>query len=155
MLHCISENKLYSLSQFTVFTRCSLQNTVYIFTYYLYMLPSLKGDLYSEDTYLGPKGLPWIEVWLYSQLSPCRHLTITDTPTIRTAAKSQEKINNRHLAEINSRYNGLLIMRTLTRGPYSVRYNKSWLYLLLKFFIIIVSSFSWVLSTPFTPIQHV
>ena len=36
-----------------------------------------------------------------SQLSPCRHLAITDNPIIRTAAKSLAKINCRCLTEIN------------------------------------------------------
>ena len=65
----------------------------------------------------------------YSQLSPCGHLAITDTPIIRTLAKYRAKINNSSLTEINSRYYGLSLVRTLTRGPYSVRYNESWLYL--------------------------
>ena len=57
----------------------------------------------------------------YSQLSPCDHPAITDTPIIRTAAKSQEKVNYRHLlTDINFRYYGLTLMTTLTRGPYSV-----------------------------------
>ena len=64
----------------------------------------------------------------YSQLSPCGHLAITDTPIKRTAAKSQEKTNYRRLIEINSRYHGLSLMRTLTRGPYGVRYKESGLY---------------------------
>ena len=34
----------------------------------------------------------------------------------------------RRLTEINSRYYGLSLMRTPTRGPYSVRYKGSWLY---------------------------
>ena len=50
----------------------------------------------------------------YSQLSPCAHLAITDTPIKRTAVKSQEKPNYRRLTEINSRYYGLSLMRTLT-----------------------------------------
>ena len=50
----------------------------------------------------------------YSQLSPCEHLAITDTPIKRTAVKSQEKPNYRRLTEINSRYYGLSLMRTLT-----------------------------------------
>ena len=50
----------------------------------------------------------------YSQFSPCGHLAITDTPIKRTAAKSQEKPNYRRLTEINSRYYGLSLMRTLT-----------------------------------------
>ena len=64
----------------------------------------------------------------YSQLSPCGHLAITDTPIKRTAAKSQEKTNYRRLIEINSCYHGLSLMRTLTRGPYGVRYKESELY---------------------------
>ena len=64
----------------------------------------------------------------YSQLSPCGHPAITDTPIIRTAAKSPAKINYRRLTEINSRYYGLSLMRTLTRGPHSVRNKGSWLY---------------------------
>ena len=55
--------------------------------------------------------------WLYSQLSTCGHLAITDTPIIRTAAKSPAKINYRRLNEINFRYYGLSLLRTLTRGP--------------------------------------
>ena len=35
----------------------------------------------------------------YSQLSPCRHPTITDTPIIQTAVKSLAKTNNRRLTE--------------------------------------------------------
>ena len=58
-----------------------------------------------------------------NSLSPCVHLAITDTPITRTAVKSQEKTNYRRLTEINSRYYGLSLMRTLTRGPYGVRYN--------------------------------
>ena len=50
----------------------------------------------------------------YSQLSPCGHPAITDTPIIRTADKFRAKINYRHLTEINSRYYGLLLQRTLT-----------------------------------------
>ena len=49
----------------------------------------------------------------YSQLPPCEHPAITDTPIIRTAAKSPAKPNFRHLSEINSRYYGLSLMRTL------------------------------------------
>ena len=49
---------------------------------------------------------------IYSQL---------DTSIIRTVAKSQAKIYYRYLTEINSRYYGLSLVRTLTRGPYIVR----------------------------------
>ena len=61
----------------------------------------------------------------YSQLSPCGHPAITDTPIIRTAAKSPAKTSCRRLTEINSRYYGLSLMRTPPRGPYSVRYKGS------------------------------
>ena len=61
----------------------------------------------------------------YSQLSPCGHPAITDTPIIRTAAKSPAKTSCRRLTEINSRYYGLSLMRTPPRGPYSVRYKRS------------------------------
>ena len=64
----------------------------------------------------------------YSQLSPCRHLAITDTPIIRMVAKSQAKTNYRCLIEINSGYYGLSLIRTLTEVPYSVRYKGSCLY---------------------------
>ena len=60
----------------------------------------------------------------YSHLSPCGHIAITDTPIIRTAAKSPANMNCRHLTEINSRYYGLSLLRTLTRGPEGVR-NKA------------------------------
>jgi len=42
----------------------------------------------------------------YSQLSPYGHPAITVTPIIRTAVKSQAKINNGRLTEINSCCNG-------------------------------------------------
>ena len=61
----------------------------------------------------------------YSQLSPCGHLAITDTPIIWTAAKSLTKINYRHVTEINSCYYGLLLLRTLTCGPMGVCYKGS------------------------------
>ena len=50
----------------------------------------------------------------YSQLSPCGHPAITDTPIIRTADKFRAKINYRHLTKINSHYYGLSLQRTLT-----------------------------------------
>ena len=53
----------------------------------------------------------------YSQLSPWGCHDITDTPIILVTTKSQAKINCRHLIEINSRYYGLSLIRTLTRGP--------------------------------------
>lgn len=45
---------------------------------------------------------------------------LADTPVTRTAAKSQEKLNYRHLTEIYSHYHGLSLIRTLTRGPWCV-----------------------------------
>ena len=52
-----------------------------------------------------------------------------DTTIIRTSAKSQAKINYSSLTAINSRYHGLPLMRTLTQGPYGVRYKESGLYM--------------------------
>ena len=69
----------------------------------------------------------------YGELSPCRHLALTDTPIIRTAAKSPTKINYRCLTEINSRYYGLSLLRTLTRGPEGVRNIKRELIVLGQF----------------------
>ena len=53
---------------------------------------------------------------------------LADTPIKRTAAKSQAKTNYRRLTEINSRYYGLSLIRTLIRSSYSVRNKGSWLY---------------------------
>ena len=61
-----------------------------------------------------------INLMIYSQLSPCGHLAITDTSIIRTIAKSPAKIDYRHLTEINSCYYGLSLLRTLTHGPEGV-----------------------------------
>ena len=61
----------------------------------------------------------------YSKLPPCGHLAITDTPLLRTAAKSPAGETYRRLTEINSRYYGLLLLRTPNRGPKGVRYNGS------------------------------
>ena len=59
---------------------------------------------------------------IYSQLSPCRHLTIRDTPIIRAAALSSAKINYRHLTEKKfPLYYGLSLLRTLTHRPEGVR----------------------------------
>ena len=52
---------------------------------------------------------------------------LADTSIIRTAGKSQAKINYRDLTEINYRYYGLSLMWTITWGPHRVRYKKSWL----------------------------
>ena len=63
----------------------------------------------------------------YSQLSPCGHPAITDTQIERIAPKSPAKTNYKRLTEINSPYYGLPLKRTVTRGPYRVRYKGTWL----------------------------
>ena len=50
------------------------------------------------------------EFTIGSQLSPCGHLAITDTPLIRTTPESPAKI--RHLTETNSRYCAISLLRT-------------------------------------------
>ena len=50
--------------------------------------------------------------------TPCYY----GTQVIRTAVKSPVKINYRRLTEINSRYYGLSLLRTLTLGPEGVRH---------------------------------
>ena len=62
---------------------------------------------------------------LYNQLSPCGHPVITDTPMIRTAAKSHAKLIYSCLSEINCRYYGHSLMRTPAQGPYSLRCKES------------------------------
>ena len=64
----------------------------------------------------------------YSQLSPCGLPAIRDTTITETAAKSPAKIEYRRLTEINSRYYGLSLLRTLTRSPEGVRNKGSCLY---------------------------
>ena len=73
----------------------------------------------------------WVSQWVcpnYSQISPWGQLAITDTPIKRTAAKSPAKTNYRRLTEINFRYYGLSLKRTLTRGPKRNDYNVNLLY---------------------------
>ena len=55
---------------------------------------------------------------LYSQLSPCGHPAITDTPIKRTVAKSpaKKKITDVWLKK-NSRYYGLSLMRKRVEAP--------------------------------------
>ena len=50
-----------------------------------------------------------------------------DTPIKRTVTKSLPKTKNKCLTEINSRYYGLSLKRTLTWGPCSVCHEGSWL----------------------------
>ena len=61
--------------------------------------------------------IPAVAASRYSQLSPCEHVVITHTSLLRTAAKSPAKINYGRLTEINSRYFGLSLLRTLARDP--------------------------------------
>ena len=75
---------------------------------------------------------PWNSVIRLQSTLACGHPAIMDPPIIRTADKFRAKINCRHLTELNSRYYGLSLQRTLTQGPYSVRYKWSWLYSGLK-----------------------
>ena len=64
----------------------------------------------------------------------CLHLNLktvnsclTDTLIMQITAKSPAKINqNRCLTDIDSRYYGLLLKRTVSQGPYSVCYKRSW-----------------------------
>ena len=55
------------------------------------------------------------------------HLTVNsrlpDTQIERIAPKSPAKTNYKRLTEINSPYYGLPLKRTVTRGPYRVRYK--------------------------------
>ena len=67
-----------------------------------------------------------------TQLSPCGHPAIMDTPILRTVTKSRTKINYRCLSEINSHYYGLSLMRTLTRSPYGICFWGSSLYIATK-----------------------
>ena len=70
--------------------------------------------------YLVVSHISWIETGSdngrrqckYSQLSPCGHLAITETPIIQTAAKSAAKTNYTRLTELNSRYYGVSLMTT-------------------------------------------
>ena len=67
---------------------------------------------------------------------------MSDTPIMLTAATSQAKINYRCLTEVNSRYFGVSLMRTLTQGPYSVHCKWSWLDIeTLNVFTHLVSSY--------------
>ena len=90
----------------------------------------------TEDARKGRNGWDTVHVLLAAtslesdqlQLRPAlysAHLAITYAPIIRTAAKSQAKINSRRLTVINSRCYGLSRLRTLTQGPYSVLYKGS------------------------------
>ena len=83
-----------------------------------------------------------------SQLLSCEHPTIMDAPIKWTASKSQAKINNYwHLTEINSRYYGLSLIRTPTRGPDSVCYNGSWPYTVQVLWELLIKRTSSLLSS--------
>ena len=67
-----------------------------------------------------------LPIQIQSSLSPSGNPVITDTLiSIWTAAIPQAKINYTRSTEINSHYYRLSQMRTLTQGPYSVRYKRS------------------------------
>ena len=55
-------------------------------------------DLTLDDVSEEINQKPLIIGFPYSQLSPCGHPAITDTPIIRTEAKSQAKTIYRHLS---------------------------------------------------------
>ena len=83
-------------------------------------------EQYSNDSSIYCPPLTQAILPPYSQLSPFGYLSMTDTPIIQTAAtESQAKIIYRRLTEIDSRCYRLSLMRTLTRGPNSVRYKGS------------------------------
>ncbi len=69
----------------------------------------------------------------YSQLSPCRHLAITDTPLLRTGIEVLAK----RITENNSRYYRLPVLRTPNGGPKGVHNRGSWLYYLIILYIIL------------------
>ena len=50
----------------------------------------------------------------------------------QTVDKSPAKTKYRHLTDINSRYYGLSLKRTLTQGPYSVCHEGSWLEIIFQ-----------------------
>ena len=67
-----------------------------------------------------------LPIQIQSSLFPSGNPVITDTLiSIWTAAIPQAKINYTQLTEINSHYYRLSQMRTLTQGPYSIRYKRS------------------------------
>ena len=75
----------------------------------------------SKITLLAPSGV-LVNLGFYSQLPPCGHLAITDTPLLRTAAKFPGE-SYRRLTEINSRYYGLSLLRTYGHFIRSQRHN--------------------------------
>ena len=82
---------------------------------------------FAEKPVVAPQGVGCF-LRLHVTVNSClADTTITETPIIQTAAKSCVKISYRHLTKINSHYYGLSLMRTLTKGPYSVCYKESWL----------------------------
>ena len=82
---------------------------------------------FAEKPVVAPQGVGCF-LQLHVTVNSClADATITETPIIQTAAKSCVKISYRHLTKINSHYYGLSLMRTLTKGPYSVCYKESWL----------------------------
>ena len=70
------------------------------------------------------------EFTIGSQLSPCGHLAITDTPLIRTTPESPAKI--RHLTETNSRYCAISLLRTYGHLSLSLQHSFTVLTLVIK-----------------------
>ena len=67
-----------------------------------------------------------LPIQIQSSLSPSGNPVITDTLiSIWTAAIPRAKINYTRLTKISSHYYRLSQMRTLTQGPYSIRYKRS------------------------------
>ena len=81
----------------------------------------------SSSYAFSPSNSGYLTIKVKSRLSdpPPPPPAITDTPIKRTAANSPAKAIYRRLTEINSRFCGLSLMRTLTRGPYNVCYEGS------------------------------
>ena len=96
--------------------------------YTAYIAVELRGtrDTTPQGVLLRQTPLPQFTPLIKNQHSQIPvHPTIMETPIIQTAAEFQAKTNYRHLTGINSCFYGLLLIRTLTRGPYSVRYKGS------------------------------
>ena len=60
-------------------------------TVYVFRKQQLVRDFTLDDVSAETNQKPLIIVFPYRQLSPCGHPAITDTPIIRTEAKSQAK----------------------------------------------------------------
>ena len=90
---------------------CTLSNN----NYYCSLLPIFWNEVTSSS----------LTQWCRKQPSTLALLAITDTPLIRTAAKSPSENFFERLTETISRYYGLSLLRTPTRRPESVRNDGS------------------------------